>query len=66
MSEKISIQDVEQIFQIECHGHGCSSAISETTPESVVKIAEADGWVRRDFDEHFHGILCGSCDKEFS
>ena len=62
----ISIYDVETVHQLSCAGSSCFATICEDSAEKVVETANSDGWVERDFGEHYHGILCGGCDADYS
>jgi hypothetical protein len=61
----ISIHDIEAVHQVSCGGHSCDAMIVEETAEQVLIRANEEGWVERDFDEEYHGILCGECDAHY-
>lgn len=66
MKQEISVHDIEAVFQIECNGHGCDNFIAEESAEVAAQTARDSGWVRRDFDADYHGVLCAECDQEFA
>jgi len=63
---EITIYDVECVYRIECCAPGCDNVIEGETDKKVLKQARDEGWVERDFERVYRGIVCDRCNHYYN